>query len=102
MRIARIDGEGRALTDSFMTNFVALLCCIRNCALTVWEMTATMARRSLIQTNLDLDSGEEAAHFAQAAAKILQSMTAHQLKRSGEDLIELVERESPLASALVV
>ena len=59
MRIARIDGEGRALTDSFMTNFVALLCCIRNCALTVWEMTATMARRSLIQTNLDLDSGED-------------------------------------------
>lgn len=97
MRIARIDGEGRALTDSFMTNFVALLCCIRNCALTVWEMTATMARRSLIQTNLDLDSGEEAAHFAQAAAKILQSMTAHQLKRSGEDLIELVERESPVS-----
>lgn len=55
-----------------------------------------MARRSPYQTNLDLDTKGEAAHFAQAAAKILQSLTAHQLKRFGEDLIELIERETPV------
>lgn len=55
-----------------------------------------MARRSPYQTNLDLDTKGEAAHFAQASAKILQSLTAHQLKRSGEDLIELIERETPV------
>jgi hypothetical protein len=55
-----------------------------------------MARRSPYQTNLDLNTKSEAAHFAQAAAKILQSVTAHQLKRSGEDLIELIERETPV------
>ncbi len=69
---------------------------MRGCVLTVWETTATMARRSHIQTILDIDTGGEAAHFARAAAKILHGMTAHQLKRSGEDLIELVEREAPV------
>lgn len=69
---------------------------MRDRALTVWETTATMALRSHIQTILDIDTGGEAAHFARAAAKILHGMTAHQLKRSGEDLIELVEREAPV------
>lgn len=55
-----------------------------------------MTHRSLYQTNLELDTKGEAAHFAQAAAEILQSLTAHQLKRSGEDLIELIERETPV------
>lgn len=55
-----------------------------------------MARRSPNQTNLDLDTKGEAAHFARAAGKILQSLTAHQLKHAGEDLIELIERETPV------
>ena len=40
----------------------------------------------------------EAARFAHAAARLLQDLTVKQLERWGEDLLELVGREAPVAA----
>jgi SpoVK/Ycf46/Vps4 family AAA+-type ATPase len=57
-----------------------------------------MARRVAIRAECGPHSKDEAAHFANAAARVLRALTAHQLKRCGEDLVELVEQEVPVGS----
>ncbi len=55
-----------------------------------------MRRRLTAQTEFGHHAKGEAAHFANAAAKVLRALTTHQLKRCGEDLIELIEQEVPV------
>ncbi len=43
-------------------------------------------------------SAGEAAHFALAASAVLKRLTTHQIKERGEDLIELIEHEAPVAA----
>ena len=40
----------------------------------------------------------ETAHFAHAAASVLMALTAQQITKCGEDLLELIEREVPVAA----
>jgi AAA+ superfamily predicted ATPase len=58
--------------------------------------TAHMTRRKISPINVNFEVCGETAHFAHAAAKVMAGLTAHQLRRSGEDLIELLEREAPM------
>ena len=57
------------------------------------EIVKKMGRRLTAQTEFGPHAKGEAAHFANAAAKVLRALTAHQLKRCGEDLIDLIEQE---------
>jgi hypothetical protein len=60
------------------------------------EIAKKMRRRLTAQTEFGPHSKGEAAHFANAAARVLRALTTHQLKRCGEDLIELIEQEVPV------
>jgi transitional endoplasmic reticulum ATPase len=43
-------------------------------------------------------SSGEAAHFAHAAASVMRALTAQQITKCGEELLELIEREAPVAA----
>ncbi len=60
------------------------------------EIAKKMGRRLTAQTEFGPHARGEAAHFANAAARVLRALTAHQLKRCSEDLIELIEQEVPV------
>src|SRR5690606_11141715 len=60
------------------------------------QLAKTMRRRLTVQTEFGPHAKGEAAHFANAAAKVLRALTTQQLKRCGEDLIELIEQEVPV------
>lgn len=57
------------------------------------EKTKKMARQNLLNAEFAESEKGEAERFANAAARVLQGLTANQLGRCGEDLIELIERE---------
>ncbi|QTH23039.1 ATP-binding protein [Rhizorhabdus wittichii] len=57
-----------------------------------------MARQRAAQAEFSQIEQGEAAHFAHAAARVLQALSVNQVKRCGEDLIDLIDREVPVAA----
>ena len=62
------------------------------------EIAHNMARQRATQAEFGQSDQGEAAHFAHAAARVLQALSVNQVKRCGEDLIDLIDREVPVAA----
>lgn len=62
------------------------------------EIAHNMVRQKAAQAEFGQSDQGEAAHFAHAAARVLQALSVNQVKRSGEDLIDLIDREVPVAA----
>ena len=62
------------------------------------EIAHNMARQRATQAEFGQSDQGEAAHFAHAAARVLQALNVNQVKRCGEDLIDLIDREAPVAA----
>lgn len=62
------------------------------------EIAQNMARRRAAQAEFGQNEQGETAHFAHAAARVLQGLSVNQVKRCGEDLIDLIDREVPVAA----
>lgn len=62
------------------------------------EIAHNMARQRATQAEFGQSDQGEAAHFAHAAARVLQALSVNQVKRCGEDLIDLMDREVPVAA----
>lgn len=63
---------------------------------TLRENAKKMGRRLTAQTEIGWNEKGEAGHFANAAARLLLTLTAEKLKRYGEDLLDLIEQEVPV------
>lgn len=61
------------------------------------EIAHNMARQRATQAEFGQSDQGEAAYFAHAAARFLQALSVNQVKRCGEDLIDLMDREVPVA-----
>ena len=61
------------------------------------EIAHNMARQRATQAEFGQSDQGEAVHFAHAAARVLQALSVNQVKRCGEDLIDLMDREVPVA-----
>lgn len=62
------------------------------------EIARKMARQRAAQAEFSQSEQGEATHFAHAAARVLQALSVNQVKRCGEDLIDLIDREVPVAA----
>jgi SpoVK/Ycf46/Vps4 family AAA+-type ATPase len=62
------------------------------------EIAHNMARQRATQAEFGQSDQGEAAHFAHSAARVLQALSVNQVKRCGEDLIDLMDREVPVAA----
>ena len=62
------------------------------------EIAHKMARQRAAQAEFGQHEQGETAHFAHAAARVLQGLSVNQVKRCGEDLIDLIDREVPVAA----
>jgi hypothetical protein len=62
------------------------------------EIAHNMARQRAAQAEFGQNEQGETAHFAHAAARVLQGLSVNQVKRCGEDLIDLIDREVPVAA----
>lgn len=62
------------------------------------EIAHNMARQRAAQAKCGQRDQGEAAHFAHAAARVLQALSVNQVKLCGEDLFDLIDREAPVAA----
>ena len=62
------------------------------------EIARKMARQRAAQAEFSQSEQREATHFGHAAARVLQALSVNQVKRCGEDLIDLIDREVPVAA----
>lgn len=59
-----------------------------------------MARRKSDNLNTTLEADGEVGHFANVVVKVIQSMTAQQARYHGEDILQIVNRETPVNASL--
>ncbi len=62
------------------------------------EIALKMTRQTAVESEFGPTARGEVAQFAHAVARVLQALSANQLKRCGEDLIDLIDRDVPVTA----